>query len=201
MLIEQVFDLSGGRLMAATNGEYAPTDDSWEGYVDQPSASAADDVIVVVDAGRPTAVRWRGLMLPVTHAVRWHERPVIPWWRSQRRLDLDQALVLVDQERWRLQAEAPPPAPTLRAVRTYPRQARDVPRSAHRHDGLDADLEEGFEDDFDCDYSDDHGGDFDEGSQDLDDFAVEQSRSEPAIVTVEVLRAGDDWHVLRVEGP
>ena len=195
--------------MAATNGEYAPTDDSWEGYVDQPSASAADDVIVVVDAGRPTAVRWRGLVLPVTHAVRWHERPVIPWWRSQRRLDLDQALALVDQERWRLQAEAPPPAPALRAVPTFAsasaRSGRDRPRRGGQHEGhpegLDDDLEDGFDGGLDGGLGDGLGDGFDEGSQDPDDFAVQQPRSEPVTVTVEVLRAGDDWHVLRVEGP
>jgi hypothetical protein len=187
--------------MAATIGDYASGGDTGGERRHQLSASAADDVLVVVDAGRPTAVRWRDLLLPVTHAVRWHERPVIPWWRSQRRLDLDQALALVDQERWRLQAEVPPPAPTLRAVPTYPRQGGDLSRGADRHDGreadLGADLEEDFADDFGCDYI----GDFDEGSQDLDDFEVEQPRSEPVTISVEVLRAGDDWHVLRVEGP
>lgn len=195
--------------MAATIGEYAPDGDTGGERLDQLSASAAEDVVVVVDAGRPTAVRWRGLLLPIIHAVRWHERPVIPWWRSQRRLDLDQALALVDQERWRLQAEVPPPAPTLRAVPTYPRQGGDLSRSADRHDGLGADLEEGFADDFGCgyegDYNDDHNDDysddFDEGSQDLQDLAGEQPRSEPVTISVEVLRAGDDWHVLRVEEP
>jgi hypothetical protein len=187
--------------MAATIGEYAPGSDAGGERRDQLSASAAEDVLVVVDAGRPTAVRWRDLLLPVTHAVRWHERPVIPWWRSQRRLDLDQALALVDQERWRLQAEVLPSVPTLRAVPTYPRQGGDLSRRSDRHDGLGADLEAGFADDFGCDYEGDYSGDFDEGSQDLDNLEVEQPRSEPVTISVEVLRAGDDWHVLRVEGP
>lgn len=78
-----------------------------------------------------------------------------------------------------------------------------------RHDGLGADLEEGFADDFGCGdegdyndgYNDDYSDDFDEGFQDLDDLAGEQPRSESVTISVEVLRAGDDWHVLRVEEP
>ena len=175
--------------MPAT-GEYAPDDDSWQEHADQPFPDAAADVIVVVDAGRPTALRWRGLLLPVTHAVRWHERPVIPWWRSQRRLDLDQALALVDQERWRLHAELLPPAPTLRRVPTLqPRRTpRDSARSSQYEDELgdvDGDVIDGFDD----------------ASQDLNDLELEQSGHEPATVVVDVLRAGDDWHVLSAEEP
>ena len=187
--------------MVAIRGEIAPDDDGWAGHHDQPTASADGDVAVVVEAGRPAAVRWRSLLLPVTHAVRWHERPVIPWWRSQRRLDLDQALALVDQEHWRLQAEVPSPAATLRAVPTRfltsAPSGGDRTRSAGYREGLGGDLEDGIEDDFE----DDFDGDFGEESQDLDDLEVERPGSEPAIVIVEVLRAGDDWHVLRVEGP
>lgn len=194
--------------MTAINGECAPGDDAW-GHRDQPPAGAAADVLVVVDAaGRPTAVRWRSLLLPVTQAVRWHERPVIPWWRSQRRLDLDQVLALVDQEHWRLQAEVPPPAATLRAVParfpTFARSGGDRTRSTGYREGfggdlgdLGGDLEDGVEDDFHEDFDGDSG----EESQDVNDIELERPGPEPAIVIVEVLRAGDDWHVLRVEGP
>jgi hypothetical protein len=175
--------------MPATAGEYAPDDDSWEGHTERPVSDAAGGVIVVVDAGRPAAVRWHGLLLPVTHTVRWHERPVIPWWRSQRRLDLDQALALVDQERWRLHAEMPPPAPTLRRVPTAmpPGQpGGDRARS-------------GYEGDFEGDFETDPIDNFDEGSQDLGDLEPEPPRHAPATVVVEVLRAGDDWYVLSAE--
>ncbi|ABS06058.1 hypothetical protein [Kineococcus radiotolerans] len=177
--------------MPATAGEYAPDDDSWEGHTERPVSDVSSDVIVVVDVGRPTAVRWRGLLLPVTHAVRWHERPVIPWWRSQRRLDLDQALALVDQERWRLHAEVPPPAPTLRKVPT------DMQPGQPGGDGARG----GYKGDFGGGFDTDAFDDFDEGSQDLDDLEPEHPGLEPATIVVDVLRAGDDWHVLSAEEP
>ena len=181
---EQVFDLGKGRLMPATAGdEYAP-DGSWQEHADQPLSDAGGDVIVVVDADRPVALRWRGLLLPVTHAVRWHERPVIPWWRSQRRLDLDQALPLVDQERWRLHADVPPPTPPLRGVPTAEQPRKGGARSA------------GDDEDFRGDSIEDFAE-----SGDLEDFDLEHPGHELAAVIVDVLRAGDDWHVLSAEEP